>query len=93
LVELEMVDDINADLAAIGVRLLDDAYLAWFSAEGETEWALRAWRDANSSTLATSYARYRAALDREEAAARDLQRLWILSQPCRVRIALGKMGG
>jgi hypothetical protein len=88
-----MIDEINADLAAVGVRLLDDAYLAWFSAEGEAEGALRAWRDASSSTVAMSYARYRAALDREEAAARDLQRLWTLSEPCRARIGVAKMGG
>jgi hypothetical protein len=82
-----MMDDRNTDLAAIGVRLLDDAYLAWFTAEGETERALRAWRDERPCTREVSYAVYRAALDREEAAARDLERLWMLSEPCRKRIA------
>jgi hypothetical protein len=85
--------DVNADLAAVGVRLVDDAYLAWFSAEGEAEGALRAWRDAGSSAVAMSYARYRAALDREEAAARDLERLWTLAEPCRVSLGLGQIGG
>jgi hypothetical protein len=87
-----MMDDINTDVAAIGVRLFDDAYLAWFSAEDETERAFRAWSDGSSSTRAMSYAAYRAALDREEAAARDLQRLWALSRPCRMRIALAGAG-
>ena len=87
-----MIDEMNADVAAIGVRLLDDAYLAWFSAEDESERALRAWSDGSASTRATSYAAYRAALDREEAAARDLQRLWALSRPCRMTIALAGAG-
>ena len=87
-----MMDETNTDVAAIGVRLLDDAYLAWFSAEDETERALRAWSDGSGSTRAMSYAAYRAALDREEAAARDLERLWTLSRPCRVTIALAGAG-
>jgi hypothetical protein len=82
----------DKDLAAIGVRLLDDAYLAWFSAEGETERALRAWRDERPCPGEVSYAVYRAALDREEAAARDLERLWTLSEPCRMRIAVAGAG-
>ena len=84
-----MTDDLNTQLAAIGVRLLDDAYLAWFSAETESESALRAWWQSTGSSRASCYAAYRAALDREEAAARDLERLWSLAEPCRSQIAVG----
>ncbi|MBV9714341.1 MAG: hypothetical protein JOZ64_03095 [Solirubrobacterales bacterium] len=76
----------DTELAAIGVRLFDDAYLAWFSAESESENALRAWWESTGSRRSTAYAAYRAALDREEAAARDLERLWSVSEPCRTKI-------
>jgi hypothetical protein len=33
-----------------------------------------------------AYAAYRAALDREEAAAQDLERLWELAEPCRASL-------
>lgn len=78
-----MIDDIELEVAEIGVRLLDDAYLAWFSAEGECERALRAWSAGSGREGAHAYLAYRAALDREEAAARDLQRLWQVARPCR----------
>lgn len=60
------------DVTAIGIRLLDDAYMAWRAAEGECEEALQSWLDR---AHARAYPAYRAALEREEAAARDLQRL------------------
>ena len=70
-----MPEDINMELAAIGLRLLDDAYLAWFSAESESEGALRTWWQSTGSSRSVAYAAYRASLEREEAAARDLERL------------------
>ncbi len=73
-----MIQDAETDVAKIGIRLLDDAYLAWFSAESESERALRDWFEGTGAG-AGGYHRYRAALDREEAAAGDLQRLWALS--------------
>jgi hypothetical protein len=72
-----MSDNANSEVATIGVRLFDDAYLAWFSAESECEQALRRWFQRNDEP-ATAYLAYRVALDREEAAARDLERLWHL---------------
>ncbi len=87
-----MIDDINSEVAAVGIRLLDDAYLAWFSAESESECALRAWLQGTGSRRAPGYAAYRAALDREEAAARDLERLWNLAEPCRRKLAAGRAG-
>lgn len=82
-----MTDNAKSEVAAIGVRLFDDAYLAWFSAESECEDVLRAWFQSTREQRATTYLAYRAALDREEAAARDLERLWILADACRHAVA------
>lgn len=51
----------------------DDAYLAWFSAECESERALRAWIAETGRNASNAYRVYLAALDREEAAARALR--------------------
>jgi hypothetical protein len=74
-----MAGNLEQEIAKIGVRLLDDAHFAWLTAEIETEQALREWARTGSGS---AYRSYRAALDREEAAASDLQRLAELSQPC-----------
>jgi hypothetical protein len=78
-----MIDNAQTEVAAIGVRLLDDAYLAWFSAESECESTLHGWFRAPGDLSAGAYLAYQAALEREEAAARDLQRLWRVAKPCR----------
>jgi hypothetical protein len=75
------------DLAVIGVRLLDDAHMTWVAAEVESEHALRAWFKGPASHHAAGYLAYRAAVDREEAAALDLQRLSDLTQPYQERLA------
>jgi hypothetical protein len=67
------------EVAEIGVRLIDGAYMAWLVAERECEQAMRAWQDDRPG----AYWAYRAALDREEAAARDLERLSEVARPCR----------
>ena len=77
-----MTENTQTEVATIGVRLLDDAYLAWFGAESDCERALRAWFGAAGDESATAYSAYRAALDREDAAARDLERLWQLAETC-----------
>lgn len=82
-----MLDNIETDVATIGVRLLDDAVLAWFRAETECEEALQAWFRSTGQGRETAYLSYLAALDREEASARDLERLWRLSEPCRDALA------
>ena len=64
------------ELAEIGIRLLDDAHVAWQRAELECELALQAWYEGAARTSVDSYLCYRAALDREQAAAHDLERLW-----------------
>jgi hypothetical protein len=72
-----MIQNIEIEAADTGTRLSDDAYLAWFSAECECEGALKAWFEGPGDGVA-AYLSYREALDREEAAARDLKRLWQL---------------
>ena len=78
-----MLQNLETEVATIGVRLLDDAVLAWFRAESECELTLQAWFRSTGERRETAYLSYRAALDREEASARDLERLWELSEPCR----------
>jgi hypothetical protein len=75
------------DPAVIAVRVLDDAHMTWVAAEVESEHALRAWFDADAPQGAGAYLAYCAAVDHEEAAARDLQRLAELTQPYQERLA------
>ena len=74
------------DLAVIAVRVFDDAHMTWVAAEVESEHALHASFDADARHGAGAYRAYLAAVDREEAAARDLQRLSELTQPCQDRL-------
>jgi hypothetical protein len=55
--------------------------------EVESEHALRAWFKGAASRRAAAYLAHRAAVDREEAAARDLQRLCELTQPYQEQLA------
>jgi hypothetical protein len=80
----------SRDLAVIAVRVLEDAHMTWVAAEVDSEHALRAWFDAAAPQGAGAYLAYRAAVDREEAAARDLQRLAELTRPCQERLARGE---
>jgi len=50
-----------------------DVLLAWSDADDDATAAYLAWRDADRSGEADAFVVYRAALDREEAAARALQ--------------------
>jgi hypothetical protein len=68
----------HAELAELRVAPLDNAHLAWFIAETECAQALRAWREGADVDLA--FCSYIAALDREESAARHLERLWKASE-------------
>src|SRR5271165_6462527 len=67
------------DLAEIGIRLLDEAHVAWQRAERECEHALRTWYDGPPRACTANYLSYRSALEREHAAANDLQRMWQLA--------------
>ncbi|MGO9904925.1 MAG: hypothetical protein ACLPY3_04285 [Solirubrobacteraceae bacterium] len=77
-----MTRTLEQETAEIGVRLLDDAHIIWLAAQSECANALRDWFGATPRDCDATYFRYRAALDREEAAARDLERLCELSEPC-----------
>jgi len=81
-----MTAEAKHEIAEIGVRLLDGAYVAWLVEETESERALRAWLDAGWSNH-EAYLAYRASVEREEAAARDLERLWTLAGPCEDTLA------
>jgi hypothetical protein len=69
------------DAVEIGVRLLDEAHTIWLIAESEAEQTLEAWREQGSGTRAERYRSYLAAVEREEAAARDLRRLHEIASP------------
>jgi hypothetical protein len=70
----------RSEIAEIGIRLLDNAHDAWLAAEVECDLALRAWFAGPGGTRGGRYHSYLAALDREQAAAHDLQRLWELAR-------------
>ena len=79
--------NISRGQAVIAARALDVAHMAWVAAEVEAEHALRAWFEASAPQDAIAYLTYRAAVDREEMAAGDLQRLSELTQSCQERLA------
>jgi hypothetical protein len=69
----------RARTVAVSHDVLDHARAAWRGAERDCERALHTWYAADAQQRRTRYFAYRAALDREEAAARDLDRLTELS--------------
>jgi hypothetical protein len=72
--------NVRVEVARIGCRLLDDAYMAWSTAAIMSEQALHAWFDAAPRHRPSAYVAYCAALDREAAAGNDLARLWQLAE-------------
>jgi hypothetical protein len=58
---------------AVASRRSADLQLAWFDAAADVHEAYLTWRDADREQRADAFVVYRAALDREEAAARALQ--------------------
>jgi hypothetical protein len=62
-------------VAVSDIRRRDNAYILWAATESECGQALQAWGAASPSQGASAYAVYRAALEREEAAARHLERI------------------
>jgi hypothetical protein len=73
------LDAVAPNAATVGARLADGAYMAWRSAQIECDLALGAWHAAGPGRNATAHVAYRAALDREEAAARDFEELFRLA--------------
>jgi hypothetical protein len=57
----------------VDIRLADEIYMAWSTAKLECHQALEAWFAAGRGERADANCAYRAALDREEAAARVLE--------------------
>jgi hypothetical protein len=78
---LDAAQSIGRDAAQLGERLLDDAHTCWLIAESEAEQTLEAWREGGSGARASRYRAYLAAVEREEAAARDLARLHEIAAP------------
>jgi hypothetical protein len=54
---------------------VDDAYTAWLDAHSRCSATLAAWRRASPDERAAAYGAYVAALEREELAAAELERL------------------
>jgi len=80
-----MSDTVSPEVAAIRIRLLDDAHIAWVAAQNECSEALHAWFEAPRYDRA--YHAHLAAFNREEAAALDLQRLSEVADRCRATLA------
>lgn len=80
------------ELAEIGIRLLDEAHVAWQRAELECEEALRAWYHGPPRQAVDRYLSYRTALDREQAAAHDLERLWEIARSGHDALAAASIG-
>jgi hypothetical protein len=70
-----MTEQDQQEAAAEAVRLREDAYISWAAAEIEAGTALQTWFAATESRRPLAYAVYLAALEREEAAAHDVERL------------------
>jgi hypothetical protein len=87
-----MIENVTKDVADIGIRLCDHAYLAWLSAETTCEQPLQAWFEGTRSSRVITYCAFRAASDREEAAARDLRWPRELTEPCCERLVRGEEG-
>jgi hypothetical protein len=77
-----MLDESETNVRTMTVRLIDNAYCAWLTAETECETALRDWFHATREHRELTYLAYTAALDREEASARDLEQLWDRASAC-----------
>jgi hypothetical protein len=80
-----MLSIVAPDATEIGIRLIDEAYMSWAHAQMQCAGALTAWADAAPGGRRGARVAYLAALDREEAAARDLERLTALVAPTPAR--------
>jgi hypothetical protein len=70
---MRMPKQSTKSLGRVRLRLADDVYISWSAAQLECQAALVAWFTAATGDRAAANWAYRAALDREEAAARDLE--------------------
>jgi hypothetical protein len=70
-----MARRMSREVASVEIRLIDEAHMSWCTAQVQCETALRAWFEAGPHDRAEANCVYRAALDREQAAAHDLESL------------------
>jgi hypothetical protein len=70
-----MARRMSREVASVVIRLIDEAHMSWCTAQMQCQTALRAWFEAGPHNRAEANCVYRAALDREQAAARDLESL------------------
>jgi hypothetical protein len=63
----------SAEVARLAEFLLDEAYVAWSAALEDCDEAYSAWARSRAGDRAARYARFVAALEREEAAASELK--------------------
>ena len=86
-----MIAMASATLSPRQRRVVDQALLAyvrWRARCAAVDDAYRWWAGAVAEDEAHAHAAYCSALDREEAAAHDLERLWNLAEPCRETMAV-----
>jgi hypothetical protein len=70
-----MARRMSREVASVEIRFIDEAHMSWCTAQVQCETALRAWFEAGPHDRAEANCVYRAALDREQAAAHDLESL------------------
>jgi hypothetical protein len=87
--ETKLSTNDRQELAETGMDPLDGAYMTWYGTETEAARALHAWLEGSGTD---AYVVYRAALDREEAAARELQRLSRSSKPAEGNLLSSALG-
>ncbi|ROS38444.1 hypothetical protein [Amycolatopsis thermoflava] len=66
---------VGGHLAAVTACLVEDAYRNWNSAAAEVDRALDGWAGASADVSPLAEAAYRAAVEQEERAARQLERM------------------
>jgi hypothetical protein len=69
-------------VAVSETRRRENAYILWAATESACGDALTAWFAASPRQRPTAYAVYRAALEREEAAARHLEQISVTTGSC-----------
>jgi hypothetical protein len=70
-----LTSEVGGHLAAVTACLVEDAYRDWNSAATEVDSALDGWAAASAEVSPVAEAAYRAAVEREERAAWQLERM------------------
>lgn len=72
---MTLTSEVGGHLAAVTACLVEDAYRDWNMAVTEVDRALDAWTKAPAELSSPAEAAYRAAVEQEERAARQLERM------------------